>query len=137
MPALSIGQLAKRAGLTVETIRFYEKIGLLNKPTRTPSGYRQFSSEAERQLNFIQQAKNVGFTLNEITELLNLRTDPDGCCGDIKIRAKIKLDDVNQKITELRQIRDALQSMIDGCIDETDDISGCAVVHTLEQPDVN
>ena len=77
MDALSIGQVAKQVAVGVETIRFYEREGLLDKPKRNASGYRQYSQEVISRLYFIKQAKKLGFSLNEISELLSFRVDPD------------------------------------------------------------
>ena len=77
MKPLTIGKVAERAGVGVETVRFYEREGLLDEPTRTASGYRQFDEDVIRRLEFISRAKELGFTLNEIKELLSLQVCPD------------------------------------------------------------
>jgi len=113
--SLSIGQLAKSVGIGVETIRFYERQGLIEEPPRKPSGYRQYPSDAVRRLRFIMRAKTLGFSLKEINALLNLRADPRSDCGDIKIRAEQRLSQVDDKIRHLELIRRELGSLIQAC----------------------
>jgi len=95
---MSIGQVAKQTGVTVETVRFYEKQGLIEQPQRSESGYRQYPIETTKRVHFIQHAKEVGFTLKEVGELLTLRREPGTSCSDIKIRATQKIEAVDQKI---------------------------------------
>ena len=97
MKLLSIGQVAQRSGLGIETVRFYEREGLLAKPTRTLSGYRQFDEEVIARLQFIQRAKELGFTLKEIKELLSLRVDPDTSCEDVRARAEAKIAEIEEQ----------------------------------------
>ncbi|MEK7281088.1 MAG: heavy metal-responsive transcriptional regulator, partial [Chloroflexota bacterium] len=108
MKPLTIGQVAKCSGLGIETVRFYEREGLLVKPARTPSGYRQFDEEVIARLQFIQRAKELGFTLNEIKELLSLRVDPVTSCEDVRARAEVKIADVEDKIRTLQRVKKAL-----------------------------
>ena len=90
MKSLTIGQLARNGGVGVETVRFYERKGLLAEPDRRPSGYRQYDEDVVDRLRFIRRAKELGFTLNEIKELLSLRIDPTTTCADVKSRAEEK-----------------------------------------------
>jgi len=131
MTFLSIGQIAERTGLTVETVRFYEKKTLINEPQRSPAGYRQYPPETVRRVQFIQNAKNVGFTLKDIGELLALARNPGTSCGDIKQRATQKIEEVDHKIRELQRIHDALGRMITKC-DGRDDLSECPILEELE-----
>ena len=134
MSVMSIGQLAKQVGLPVETIRFYEREGLISTPQRSASGYRQYPPATVRQLQFIQRAKDLGFTLRDIGELLQLRKTAGTSCGDIKLRALGKLDDVNRKIADLERIRDSLQDMVARCKTSTD-LSDCPILESLEFDD--
>src|SRR5690242_13179354 len=94
MKPLTIGQVARRTGVGIETVRFYEREGLLNRPARSPSsGYRLYEEEVVARLEFILRAKELGFTLNEIKELLFLRLAPDTSCADVKARAEVKIAD--------------------------------------------
>ena len=94
MKSLTIGHLAKQAGVNLETVRYYERRGLLPRPPRSASGYRLFPAEAARRLRFIRRAQELGFSLREISELLTLRVDPDTTCGEVKQRADDKIADI-------------------------------------------
>jgi len=115
MTLLSIGKVAKRAAVSVETIRFYERKGLLVEPERKASGYRQFSENDIRKLVFIQHAKNLGFSLNEIKELLSLQTDSHSTSREIKDMAEQKLHDIEEKIEMLQRMRKTLKHLVDKC----------------------
>ena len=105
MATLTIGQLGKRADVGVETVRFYERRGLLAEPDRRPSGYRQYDEEVVDRLRFIKRAKELGFTLNEIKDLLSLRIDPSMTCADVKNRAEEKIGDIQAKIRTLQRMK--------------------------------
>jgi MerR family copper efflux transcriptional regulator len=98
----TIGQLARRAGVGVETVRFYERQGLLAPPPRGTSGYRQYPQDAVARLHFIRRAKALGFSLREIRELLSLQVDPTGSSGEVQARAHAKLADIDGTIRTLR-----------------------------------
>jgi len=131
MESLSIGQVAQQAGVGVQTIRFYEKEGLLPEPERRPSGYRQYSESAVRRLHFIKRAKDLGFSLEEIRELFALRVNPGSTCGAVKRRALAKVADVEEKIATLERIRDALLDLADAC-KGTGPTSDCPILDALE-----
>ena len=113
--SLTIGQLARRADVGVETVRFYEREGLLKEPARRPSGYRQYDEIVVDRLRFIRRAKQLGFTLKEIKELLSLRLDPATTCADVKSRAEAKLDDIAAKIRTLQRMKRALVKLTKAC----------------------
>ena len=115
MKSLTIGRLAKRAEVNIETIRFYERRGLMPKPLRRESGYRQYSDADIARLRFIRRAKELGFSLKEILELLSLRVDPDTTCGDIKRRAEVKIVDMEEKIKALQRMKKALTKLASTC----------------------
>ena len=115
MKPLTIGQVAKRAGIGVETVRFYEREGLLEEPERKPSGYRQFDEGIVARLRFIRRAKELGFTLNEIKELLSLKLDPSTTCADAKHRAEAKITDIDAKIDSLQRMKKALLKLTRAC----------------------
>ena len=131
MALLTIGQVAKTTGVTVETIRFYEKQGLIGEPQRSSAGYRQYSATAIKRLYFIQRAKEVGFTLKDIKELLSLRTQPGVSCEDIKHRAVVKMTDIEQKITELKRMHAALAQLTVRCNSDAE-LSECPILDALE-----
>ena len=129
--SLTIGKAAHQGGVKVQTIRYYERRGLLPKPARTAAGYRMYSDEAIRRLRFIRQAQALGFSLNEIEDLLSMRMRPGTTCGDIKQRARQKIATVNGKIEELQRIKDALGRLARACHGEGP-TSECSIVEALE-----
>jgi Hg(II)-responsive transcriptional regulator len=131
---LTIGNVAKAARISVEAIRFYEKRGLLGKVGRTASGYRQYPPETVKRIRFIQHAKDAGFTLAEIDELLRLRHSRRDTCARIRGRAIDKLQEVEQRVRDLKLIRDALSDLVDRC-DNNDDMGECPIVEALELED--
>jgi MerR family mercuric resistance operon transcriptional regulator len=135
MKALSIGQVAHQAGVGVETVRFYERQGLLEKPPRKESGYRQYPPEAILRLRFIKKAKEVGFSLKEIKELLSLRLDATATCEDVKSRAEAKILDIEQKIQGLQKMKQALTDLTAACR-EDGPVSECPILQMLEEKEV-
>ena len=115
MEILSIGQVARRAGVGVETVRFYEREGLLEEPPRRASGYRQYSEQVVKRLHFIKRAKLLGFSLKEISELLLLRVDAQTSCDEVKQRTEAKLAEVERKMVELQRMRQALLQVASLC----------------------
>jgi MerR family mercuric resistance operon transcriptional regulator len=115
MEKLTIGQLAKRAKVNLETIRYYERRGLIPEPPRSESGYRMYSSDAVARTEFIKRAQALGFSLREISEIFALRMEPETTCGDMKAKVEAKIEDIEQKIADLEQIREALVAMAEKC----------------------
>lgn len=109
---LLIGQLARDAGVKSDTVRFYEKQGLLNKPTRTPAGYRVYDEAAVKQLRFIKQAQSLGFSLQEIQRILNLRGEGKTTCRCVLAIAEATLSETEQKLKELQEFRDGLRKHV-------------------------
>ena len=103
MQPCTIAGIARRAGVGVETVRFYERQGLIAQPPRGVSGYRRYPEETVARLRFIRRAKALGFSLREIRELLSLRVDPMGRSGEVKARAQAKIADIEEKIRALIQ----------------------------------
>ncbi len=112
---LTIGQVAKRSGIGIETMRFYERKGLIAEPPRTDSGYRQYPEEVVGRIRFIKRAKELGFALKEISELLSLRVDPDTTCADVREQTELKIADVEEKIRALQTIKTALEKLAVSC----------------------
>src|SRR5712691_8857015 len=108
MNSLTIGHLARESGMNLETIRYYERRGLLHRPPRSASGYRLFPIEAAQRLRFIQRAKELGFSLKEIGELLSLRVSPTTTSARIRARAKSKIADIRSKIRSLESMEKTL-----------------------------
>lgn len=115
MIGLRSSELARQGGINLESIRFYEREGLLAKPPRTESGYRVFAPDAVRRVRFIKRAQELGFSLKEIKELLALRLDPDTTCADVRRRAEEKLHDVQRKIADLRRMSEAITRLTAAC----------------------
>jgi MerR family copper efflux transcriptional regulator len=113
--SLTIGAVAKRVGVAIDTIRYYEREGLLPEPQRRASGYRSYGDDAIAQLRFIRRAKNLGFTLEEIRELLSLSTDRQRGVKAVKQRAQQRLAAIDQRIAELHKVRDGLAQLVDSC----------------------
>lgn len=112
---LSIGKVARAAGVSVDAVRFYEREGLIPPVQRTESGYRVYGPETVRRLLFIRRAKETGFSLEEIRELLDLRTEPGSPCASVLTLAREKLDLVRAKIRDLRRMEAALEGLVDDC----------------------
>ncbi len=119
MKSLTIGHLAREAGVNLETVRYYERRGLLPKPPRSASGYRLFPSDAARRLRFIRRAQELGFSLKEIRELLSLRVSRNTTSRDIRARAEAKIADIEAKISSLESMKKTLQKLTGVC-------NGCA-----------
>ena len=112
---MNIGQLSRRTGVPIDTVRYYEKQCLLPPPTRSASGYRHYEADDVLRLNFIRRAKALGFTLEEIRELLALSSAHDGDMAAIRSAATDKLVDVEQRLAELTRVRDGLRQLVDAC----------------------
>ena len=127
MTAMKIGEVAKRSGIGIETIRYYEREGLLLEPERRPSGYRQYDESTVERLAYIRQAKELGFTLAEIRELLELSYAASNC-EHIRQRAEVKITDIEAKIRSLQQMKRSLGKIMERCRakNATDD---CPLVH--------
>ena len=129
-----IGSVAKLTGNNIETIRYYEKIGLLPEPKRGASGYRQYPDTTIKRLQFIKAAKALGFTLSDIKELLELRADSAASCASVQAKAKTKLLEVENKIRVLSKIMRVLQSLADECRVEKE-ISYCPILNAMSEED--
>lgn len=133
MNALTIGKLAKLSGIGIETIRFYERNGLLKEPPRRPSGYREYPEDAVRQVRFIRRAKELGFSLKEIGELLSLKVTPTTTCADIRERAYIKLKDIEEKVKTLQSMEEILKNVTTACEKKKPTtLSDCPILGALD-----
>jgi Hg(II)-responsive transcriptional regulator len=127
-----VGQLAKEAGLNVETARYYEKMKLLPKPKRRESRYRVYDENDLKRLLFIKRAKELGFTLKEIKELFELRIDSDAKCGDVKNLTEHKLKDVDTRIRDLKKMKNVLVKLINQCINEEVSSNECPILESIK-----
>ena len=116
-PSISIGALSRRTGVKIETIRYYERIGLMRKPARSGGGYRLYSRDEAKRLAFMRRARELGFTLDEVRALLRLAEDRRRSCGEARDLAAAHLDDVRSKLADLRKMERVLKTMIARCAD--------------------
>ena len=132
MERLTIGHLAELGGVNLETIRYYERRGLLSKPARTAAGYRQFAPEAARRLRFIKRAQELGFSLDEIRELLALGTQPRQNRASIRVRAQEKIEDIDRKIAALSAMKNTLHELVNQC-EQCGPSAKCPIVASLDE----
>ena len=128
---MMIGQLSKISGVGIETIRFYERRGLLPPAGRKSSGYRQYDEQSVARINFIKTAKDLGFTLDDIKDLLSLRVRKESQCSKVKSKAQKKLLETRDKIAELQKIEGVLEKLVETC-DERSPTSECPILDCLE-----
>jgi MerR family mercuric resistance operon transcriptional regulator len=129
--SLKIGEVAERGGVSLQTIRYYEREGLLPKPPRLAPGYRLFPDTAVRRLHFIKRAQELGFSLAEVRELLSLRENADAGAQDMRDRAGAKIADIEQKIRRLRAMKNALKALAESC-PGCGPLSECPILDALE-----
>ncbi|PQQ25195.1 Zn(2+)-responsive transcriptional regulator [Photorhabdus hindustanensis] len=133
-----IGQLAKLANVTPDTVRFYEKQGMMEHQNRTEGGYRLYTEQDLQRLRFIRYAKQLGFTLEAITELLSIRVDPaHHTCEQSKQIVDSRLMEVEEKLLEMRKMRDSLKMLSDACCGSSHISTYCSILETLEQGALN
>jgi MerR family mercuric resistance operon transcriptional regulator len=130
MARMMIGQAAKAAGVSVETIRFYERKGLVEQPERPDRGRRTYPTDLVERVRFIRRAKELGFSLREIAELLDLGTDPETTCGDVRARALAKVADIEDRIASLETMKRALGKLTATCPGEGP-TTGCPILGAL------
>lgn len=128
---VTIGRLARAAAVNVETVRYYERVGLIAQPPKPVAGYRRYPATTVQRIRFIKRAQGLGFTLEEIADLLQLG---DGDCPDVRQRAERKRDRVQQRIDDLMRLRDTLDQLIAACRNSTAQCA-CPIVETLSDPD--
>ncbi|RWK61973.1 helix-turn-helix domain-containing protein [Mesorhizobium sp.] len=126
---LQRAELARRTGCNLETVRYYEKVGLLPEPPRTVAGYRNYGTAHERRLRFVLRARELGFSLDEIRELLRLVDERDQPCAEASAVAAGHLDDVRAKIADLKRMERVLKDVVAHCADGT--LPECPLIETL------
>jgi MerR family copper efflux transcriptional regulator len=130
--ALTIGRAARAAGVNVETIRFYERRGLIDQPRRAEGEtYRLYPAEAVARIRFIQRAQRLGFSLREIQDLLSLEADAGADCGDVRARAAAKIEAISAKIAELARIRQALEAVVAACPGAGGALRDCSILEAF------
>ena len=130
MSALTIGRVAQLASVGVETIRFYEREGLIAVPPRATFGYRHYPQDTIARLRFIKRAKELGFSLKEIKELLSLRVSPKVTCEEVRARAEAKITNIEDKIRQLQRMRRALVRLAETC-QGSGPVSECPILESL------
>ena len=130
---MNIGEFARQAGVAIDTVRYYERQGLLPEPARTSSGYRRYGPDDLVRLNFIRRAKVLGFTLEEIAELMALSSGREGDMSFMKTAAQEKLDIVETRLAEMTRMRDALRTLVDACPGHGA-LSECPILAALAEP---
>lgn len=128
--ALTIGQVAKAAAVHVETMRYYERRGLVPRPPRNASSYRHYPENTVTRVQFVRHAQTLGFSLDEIGELLSLRAAPRARCADVKRRAEVKLGEIDTKIRSLRAMHRTLTRLVSQC-DGRLPASECPILEAL------
>jgi Zn(II)-responsive transcriptional regulator len=132
MPTFSIGQLAKRAGVATDTVRYYERNAMLTPARRTKSGYRRYGETELKRLRFIRRAKVLGFTLADIRELLSLSDERN--VAKVKLAAEAKLAEVEQRLAELERIRNGLRTLVAACPGHGR-AEACPILNALNEED--
>ncbi|MBW1962801.1 MAG: MerR family transcriptional regulator [Deltaproteobacteria bacterium] len=132
MERLTIGQLAKQANVNLETIRYYERRGLIPEPPRNKSGYRLYSTDDLARTRFIKRTQALGFSLKEISELLSLRVEPGVTCAEVKARVEAKILDIESRIADLGQMRKALSKLSNQC-NGRGPIGKCPILEALDE----
>jgi MerR family copper efflux transcriptional regulator len=127
---ITIGRLAKQAGVNIDTIRYYERHGLLPEPARRASGYREYTATDLDRLRFVRRAKELGFTLSEISELLSLTAERGNDMRGVKRKAEQRLEHVEHKIKELQRVRRGLKTLIAACPGHGE-LGNCPIVAAL------
>ena len=135
MDSLTIGALARRAGVGVETVRFYERRGLVRRPARPRAGYRAYPEEAIARIRFIRNAQALGFTLQEVKDLLALRVTAGTSCAAVRSRATAKVADVKRRLAELERIRKALERLVAVCPGRGA-LANCTILDALDSAEI-
>lgn len=130
MDGMTRGEIAEKAGVNPETLRYYERKELIPEPRRSDGGFRLYDENYVDRLRFIQRAKDLGFTLTEIKGLLDLRVDEKATCRDVRARAEDKVAEVEEKIRDLQRIQKALTRLADAC-EEDGPTSECPILDAM------
>jgi MerR family transcriptional regulator, copper efflux regulator len=127
-----IGRLAEEAGVNLETVRYYERKGLMPKPPRTASGYRLYPPDAVRRLRFIKRAQELGFSLRDVCELLSLRVSRSATSAAVRARAEAKICEIDAKIAALESMKKSLRKLAQSC-DGCAPVAECPILESLER----
>lgn len=127
---MTIGKVAREAGVPVETVRYYERIGLIPAPPRRESGYRKYAADTVLRIRFIKNAQNMGFTLKEIGDLLDLRAQSDHVCDKVRVHAERKIEEIERKIQVMTLLKEILSSYVRSCSSSED---SCVILQHMEE----
>lgn len=130
MKTLTIGQLASESGVNVETVRYYERRGLIPQPPRSEAGYRQYPENVVGQIRFVKRAQGIGFSLSGVSELLALQAAPGTSSAEIRERAEAKLRDVEERSRDLETMRVALTELLAKC-DGQGSVAECSILAAI------
>jgi MerR family copper efflux transcriptional regulator len=131
MSGLTIGEVAEQTNVHIETLRYYERRGLVARPPRSASNYRLYPEDAVRRVRFIKRAQELGFSLNDIKELLSLRAGPEAGCAEVRACAQAKMKDIDAKIGALMAMKYALSTLVAEC-SGNGPLSDCPILESLE-----
>lgn len=132
MNALTIGELGEKAQVNIETLRYYERRGLLPCPPRSESNYRLYPPESVRIVRFIKRAQELGFTLKEIEEMLSLKSTPEAQCADVQHIAQAKIQDIDAKIRTLQAMKEALARLLTECPGQAP-VQQCPILEAIDE----
>lgn len=133
---LKISELAKKTGLSAHTLRFYEKNGLISASTRSESGYRFYNKADVRRAEFVKTARNIGFSLDDISQLLSIRVDKRAhSCQEVTDITRYKLEEVNGKIDELKSMQGTLELLLESCCGGPENATHCSIMEAIEAGD--
>ena len=132
MNGLTIGSVAQQAGVNIETLRYYERKGVVPKPPRTSSNYRLYSEDTVRRVRFVKRAQELGFSLREIKELLALRATRGAKCQDVRRQALHKIEEMDEKILSLEAMKDVLRKLVKECASTSAPASDCPILESLD-----
>ena len=129
--ALTTGEVADQAGVNLQTVRYYERRGLIPEPPRSAGGFRQYGPDAVRRIRFVKRSQELGFSLDEVDELLALRADADGQAAEVRELALAKADDIAGKIRDLERMRASLDALAAACGGQGS-TQDCSILHALD-----
>lgn len=123
--------VGKRAGVKIDTLRFYEEKGLLPKPNRTESNYRVYGEDTISRVQFIKRAQELGFSLKEIKELLSLKASPRSKCGTVRKKAETKIDEIESKVADLKRMQKSLRKLARECRSKGS-VTDCPILESID-----
>jgi MerR family transcriptional regulator, copper efflux regulator len=135
MNGLTIGEVAAQARVHIETLRYYERRGLIERPPRSVSNYRSYPEDAVRRVHFIKRAQELGFSLKDIKELLSLQAAPEAECGEIRAHAEAKIKEIDEKIGSLMAMKSALSKLVAECSGQGP-LAECPILESLDTKEI-